>query len=235
MAKQPGICQTVERDAPVLKNSGRAPTQPDVDQVSPPMRIALGAVLVFAALWFVALKPKPVEEVASDPAPATQSAAPAADAAPADSSTPDASAAPAKAEPAKADPAAPAKSEAKAEKAEAKTSTKTSTKAKNGADRVLADLDAGRTVVLLVWDGKSADDRSVRRAVARVDRHGGKVRTHVVPLSKLSGYEAITRGVPISESPTVLVIDAERQARVISGLTVKGEIDDAVDRALKVK
>lgn len=192
------------------------------------MRIALGAVLVFAALWFVALKPKPVEEVAADPAPAAQSATPAAE-----SSTP-AAAEPAP-EPEAAKPAEPAKSEPAAESTKTASKPKPKAKAKTGADKVLADLDAGRTVVLLVWDGKSADDRSVRRAVARVDRHAGKVRTHVASLKQLSRYEAITKGVPITGSPTVLVIDAERQARVISGLTVKGEIDDAVDRALKVK
>lgn len=191
------------------------------------MRIALGAVLVFAALWFVALKPKPVEEVAADPAPAAESATPA-----------QSSAATETPAPAAAEPKTTAKAEAetpKATTAKESTAKKSGAKAKTGADRVLADLDAGRTVVLLVWDGKSADDRSVRRAVSRVDRHGGKVRTHVVSLSKLSSYEAITKGVPITESPTVLVIDRQRQARTISGLTVKGEIDDAVDRALAVE
>lgn len=204
-----------------------------MDQVSLPMRIALGAVLVFAALWFVALRPKPVEEVASDPVPAVETATPAPSGTSSGTSgsgsgaTAETSSA---ATPAQADAATPAKTDA-----EAKADTAAKTSGGAGAKAVLADLSAGRTVVLLVWDGKSADDRSVRRAVSRVDRHGGKVRTHVVRVSKLSSYEAITKGVPITESPTVLVIDKERQARVISGLTVKGEIDDAVDRALKVK
>jgi cytoskeletal protein RodZ len=184
------------------------------------MRIALGVVLVFAALWFVALRPKPVEEVVSDPAPATEASTPQTAATPAETPA--------------ATPAEPT-SDATQATTPAKKDTATTTSGGKGARAVLADLDAGRTVVLLVWDGKSADDRSVRRAVTRVDRHGGKVRTHVATLSKLSSYEAITKGVPITESPTVLVIDTERQARVISGLTVKAEIDDAVDRALKAK
>lgn len=201
-----------------------------MDQVSLPMRIALGAVLVFAALWFVALRPKPVEEVASDPVPVVETPA----ATPSTSSSDTSGSSSGAATPAKSDAATPA--------AEKPAATKKATPAKKkaasggaGAEAVLADLTAGRTVVLLVWDGKSADDRSVRRAVSRIDRHGGKVRTHVARVSKLSSYEAITKGVPITESPTVLVIDTKRQARVISGLTVKAEIDDAVDRALDVK
>jgi hypothetical protein len=189
------------------------------------MRIALGAVLVFAALWFVALRPKPVEEVASDPVPAVETPA----ATPSKSSGTSGSGSAAQS----SDAATPA-----AEKPAATKKKQAAPEASSGgagAEAVLADLAAGRTVVLLVWDGKSADDRSVRRAVSRVDRHGGKVRTHVARVSKLSSYEAITKGVPITESPTVLVIDTKRQARVISGLTVKAEIDDAVDRALAVK
>lgn len=202
-----------------------------MDQVSLPMRIALGAVLIFAALWFVALRPKPVEEVASDPVPAVETATPAQSSGTSSSGSSGSAAEPSTAAtPAKADTATPAKTES-AKDADKPATTSGGT----GAKAVLSDLEAGRTVVLLVWDGKSADDRSVRRAVARVDRHDGKVRTHVVKVAKLSSYEAITKGVPITESPTVLVIDKERQARVISGLTVKGEIDDAVDRALKVK
>jgi hypothetical protein len=178
------------------------------------MRIALGAVLVFAALWFVALRPKPVEPIVTDPVPAASADA-----------TANAAAKAAEAKAVKAEAAQAKAAKAAAAKA---SSTKSST-----AKAVLADLDAGRTIVLLVWDGKSADDRSVRRAVSKIDRHDGSVRVHVANVAKLSSYEAITKGVPITESPTVLVIDADRKARVISGLTVKAEIDDAVGRALK--
>ena len=100
---------------------------------------------------------------------------------------------------------------------------------------VLGDLADRKVVLLLFWDRSASDDQEVRRAVARVDRHGGKVAVHVVPIAHLSDYEPLMRGVPVVTSPTILVIDRARRARAITGLTVTGEIDETVTKALRVK
>jgi hypothetical protein len=192
-----------------------------VDQISLPMRIALAASLVFAALWFVALRPKPVADVDGPLPTAERSAATPSAAEAAKESVSKASAArstesrAAPAEPNAAEPATPAK----------------------GPKAVVADVKAGRTVVLLFWDPKvsSSDDRAVRRAVSDVDRHGGAVKVHVAELDDLKGYEPITQSAPILQSPTVLVIDRKARAHAIGGLTVTREIDALVDSALKVK
>ena len=173
------------------------------------MRIALAAVLCFAALWVVALRPKPVTDVAVDPVPVAE---------------------PAKK---KADPSSKADRKATARKAAEAPKAKKASAPVSGAAAVLADVEAGRTVVLLFWDGKSPEDHTVRRAVDRVDRRGGDVRVRVAPHRRISKYAAITAGVPVSSSPTVHVIGKGGKAEAIPGLTVSGEIDDAVSRVVR--
>ena len=172
------------------------------------MRIALAAVLAFAGMWFIVLRPKPVD--VSAPLPVTEAPAKPA----------------AQAKPAARKAAAAPKAKAAAKPAPAKPKP-----AVTGEKAVLADLDAGRTVVLLFWDGKTTDDRYVRRAVSDVDRKGGKVRVHVAKLSQLAKYETITKAVPVTASPTVLVIGRDKKATAIRGLTVTDAVNDVVARA----
>ena len=192
-----------------------------MDQISLPMRIALAAVLAFAGLWFVALKPKPVD-VVDGPLPSAAPAEPASKPAKkAETSTP-----------AKAAKATVAKTEPKTDPVAAKPAPKLT-----GSKAVIADVKAGRTVVLLFYhpSADSTDDQAVRQAVKGVDRHDGKVRVHTASLGKLGQYEAITKTAKITSTPTVLVIDRKAQVRAIEGLTVTREIDAVVDRALDAK
>lgn len=94
--------------------------------------------------------------------------------------------------------------------------------------RILAGLKRGRTEVVLFTTRSAADDLAVRSAVGRVARRGGKVGVHVVPLSQVGRYEAITSGVTIRQSPTVVVIGKGRVARTIVGFTTTQEIDQLV-------
>jgi hypothetical protein len=184
-----------ERHRSAQDDAAPADTQA-VEQVSLPMRIALLAVLAFASLWFVALRPKPVSDAPPTPAPATANpvtdapgkaeaavgkangATAGRDAAAADVGADATSAAGAKSAPTASKPAAtPAAGADKAKPAEAKQNP--------GLKRVLGDLDKKRTVVLLFWDGKTSVDREVRRAVAATDRHEGRVKVHVQRISKL--------------------------------------------------
>ena len=236
-----------------------------MDQVSLPMRIALMVVLAFAALWFAALRPKPpVSDPAAAPAPTPKTAngvtsAPAkaekaaaqakGSAAAKEAATGDAKAtkaAKAKPAPAKAVPAKPAADTAAAAKpADATPADKTAAAAADKfsseqdaparLQRVLDDLDAKRTTVVLFWDRRVPDDREVRRAVADIDRHGGKVRVHVQPIGKVGICEPITRNVPVATSPTVLIIGKDRRARAVQGLTVTSELDELVVKALNGK
>ena len=226
------------------------------------MRIALLAVLAFAGLWFVALRPKPADDAVAPVTPAakqqpangiTGAPAKAKDAvAKADAKSAKTEAAAEKAaEPSKpavekaapkADPApAPAPAAPKATKTPAgQAATPGAGTAKRRDEnakvkRVLADLEAKKVVVLLFWDRRSSDDREVYRAVEQSDRHDGKVSVRAAPIQKLGDYDAVTRGLPIAGSPSVVVIDEQKRATVITGLTVTGEVNAVVKRALRRK
>ena len=93
---------------------------------------------------------------------------------------------------------------------------------------LLASVDAGKVVVLLFWNKNASDDRATRQGLRSIDLHGGKVVASAVPIDDVGRYEAITRGVQVLESPTVLVIGAGGKARAITGYTQAKEIDQAV-------
>jgi hypothetical protein len=204
--------QNVQSAGCSLKNTGAAPTTANVEQVSLPMRIALLVVLAVAGLWLVILRPQPGADVAPA-APAVQ-----------------AKQAPTAGKPDTAQAKAPA-AKPQPKPAPAKAAKPKST----GAQVILDDLAAGKVVVALFYNRKLTDDREVRRAVDAVDRRDGKVAIRRISIADLGKYERITRGVPVVTSPSVLVIDRDRRARVIGGLTVTREIDQMVGRALSGK
>jgi hypothetical protein len=231
-----------------------------VEQLSLPYRIALVALLVVGALWFVVLRPKSGSEAtpAATPAPGVtglandvSKAKGAVDASNAGAARTDAAAnavgsAGSAAKSTATKPAAtakPAKPAAAAKPAKPKAAAKPALKpapkpAKPGlADDaapgdpsrpLLADVDAGKVVVVLFWNKDGSDDRATRSALRAVDRHHGKVVATAIPVSDVGKYEAITRGAQILESPTVLIIGAGGKARAITGYTEASEINQAV-------
>jgi hypothetical protein len=93
---------------------------------------------------------------------------------------------------------------------------------------ILAAIDRGHTEVILFAGSSATDDRAVRAAVRRIRRHRGKVDVHVVPISRVGRYEAITRGVTVQQAPTVVVIGAKKAARTIVGFTTTAELNQLV-------
>jgi hypothetical protein len=98
-----------------------------------------------------------------------------------------------------------------------------------GAQRA---LDTGKVLVLLFWNGKSSDDRSVHGAVTSLSTHGGKVFKDVSRLSAIGRYSAVTNGVPVLGSPTVIVVGKGKHAVSFTGFVDKTNIDQAVRAAL---
>jgi nucleoid-associated protein YgaU len=200
-----------------------------MDQVSRPVLIAFAATLALLAIWFVALRPKPVP-VAATPLAPTQAIAPAQQAAAAsDAATAQAQAAgTAAATPAASAPtAAPAAAAATPATAGAPSA---SDGRRDGA--ILRDIRHHKVVVVLFWNARAADDIATRGAIRDLDLRGGKVAVHVVPIGRVGEYPAITQGVTIAQSPTTLVIDRKRRTRVITGLSEPQELTQAVGDAL---
>jgi hypothetical protein len=209
-----------------------------VDQISPPFRIALVAMLAACALWFTVLKPK-------DPAAQSSSTTPTApgvtglgnDVKAAKGAAATSDAANAKIQAATggttataAKPAATPAKKATAAKNAGATTAKAKAKAKAGdpATPLLTALDRKDTVVLLFRNAKASDDRAVEQAVKAVDRHKGNVVVKVAPIAQVARYEAITRGAEVMQSPTVLVIGPDHKARAVVGFTTTGEVDQVV-------
>jgi hypothetical protein len=99
--------------------------------------------------------------------------------------------------------------------------------------RVLQAIGDHKVVVLLFWSPKSADDKAVRKALAGIDRHDGKVLAHATHLKRISRYSQITRGANVQQSPTVLVIDRKLRVVPLVGYVDRVTIDQAVTDAVR--
>jgi hypothetical protein len=220
-----------------------------VDQISPPFRIALVAMLAACALWFTVLRPKAPTTAEAPAAPgvtglandvsAAKGAAAKSDAANAatQAATGGTAAKTAPKTASKPAGATSATSRAKpanrgADTADAAKAAKVPAVAANPSAPLLRAIDDKRAVVLLFWNRKGSEDRAVRKAVDATRRRGGDVVVKVVPVKDVARYGAITRGAQVLQSPTVLVLAPGRKARPIVGFTTTGEIDQAVGDAL---
>jgi hypothetical protein len=180
-----------------------------MDQISRPLQIVLLCVVLFAAAWFVALRPKddvagapetaqPVQQQTTQPSPTTTRPAQ------------------------RTEPTQP-------ERPTASTTTSEAVQSLGPVRRALTD---GDVVVLLFWDPRADVDREVRRSIRAVDRHDGEVTVLARTTAQLSRYKRITNAVKVMGTPTVVIVDRKREASTITGFTETGEIDFAVDQAL---
>ncbi|MBI5106448.1 MAG: hypothetical protein HZB46_15935 [Solirubrobacterales bacterium] len=203
------------------------------------MLIALAAVFIFAGVWFTALRPK--GDAASSPAPAAAPKAPGQQGlenavgkaqgavAASESSARKAEAAagndaPAKpaATPAKPATATPAKPAATTAKAKAETTTADPSKP------LLAQLDKGKTVILLFWDPPAADSRFAYKSVRRADEADGRVVAKSVRIKDVGRYEAVTTGVQVLSSPTVVVIGPDKKAVSRTGYVDRKTVEQLI-------
>jgi len=212
-----------------------------VDQVSKPYLVIVAVLVLFAGAWFTVLRPK--EPAAEKPLPtapgmtglnnATKGANAAVAASGKSADAKDAAAGSAASEPvgASAKPSTPTEASAApgtAKGAKPKPGDPAPVLDGDPSRYVLADLDEDRTAVVLFYDKRGSDDRSVLRELKRIDRHDGQVTVHVARIGRVGEFQAITRGVKILTSPTVLVIGPDKKARTITGFTVTREIDQMV-------
>lgn len=99
-----------------------------------------------------------------------------------------------------------------------------------GERAVLSKLEDGKVVVMLVWNGSSADDRAARSAVREATKGRDDVYVRFLRPDKVGAYEAITGGVTIAQTPTTIIIGPEQKAVTISGLIDPLEIKQAIGR-----
>ena len=224
-----------------------------MDQVSRPLQILLVAVLLFGAVYMLALRPKsdgassaPAKQATTSPAQGPGSSIPGglgkavtkargaagqSDAAnqrlqQATGGAPTSTSA-ARPAPAPAKAAKPAARSARPAKPPAATP-----KATSASTAVAAALAKGKVVVLLFWNQQASDDRSVREELAHVSSHGGRALIVAAPVRQVSLFSDSIRGVQVLQSPTIIIVDRRHRARTLVGYTDRAEIGQAVDVAL---
>lgn len=185
------------------------------------MQIALLATALLAAVWLVALRPKPASVgsgSAATPTPAQQAAR-----------APDA------AKPGKA-----------VEKARSAPSTRTTPAKAASSARRRAAVDPGvRTIRTALRDHKAiaiafvnpnvADARAVEEELRHVGHHGGRAVTLAVRISQLSRYGFITREVDVTVAPTTVIVAPNREATTIVGFADRFELEQRIAEALAAK
>jgi hypothetical protein len=227
-----------------------------MSQISPPIRILLIAVIGLVAVYMLFLRPKTDAATPAAAAPASTTPVPAKDIGAKTNSKPGAIVQTA----IKDTTDASARSKVAAGEAPgglasdqpAATSTGASTTATSATDvaaapptpvtkQVLAELPKDvrgavakhKVLVLLFYNNRSTDDRAVRRELRKVDRYGGQVVVKAHWIKSVARYQAITRGVDVEQSPTIVVADRNLKAESLVGYVEHKTIDQAVVDAIR--
>jgi hypothetical protein len=181
----------------------------------------LVATVAFFAVWTVALKPSS----SGGPVSSSSHAAPAA-------SQPKPAAAP-------ASRASSAHASATASAAKAKPVTKPAVKHTVSAHQRQSVIENGlsqhKVVAVLFFNPAAADDQAVKHELEAIPARGGKVVKLAVPLSEIARYPVITNQVQVTESPTLVLIDGNRKADMLTGYLDQFELAQRVSDALSVK
>lgn len=103
------------------------------------------------------------------------------------------------------------------------------------ADTVVAALAHHKVVAALFYNPAATDDQAVKHELSSVSTHRGQVVKLTVPISELTRYPVITQQVPVTQSPTLVLIDRQRQATALVGFADAFSIGQRLDTVLAVK
>ena len=215
-----------------------------MSQISPPLRILLVGSILFLAAWMTVLKPGGTTApppAAPAPAPATQAGG--------ETATTSAGQAVEAANNAAA--AADTRAEALTGEQTASTPGTSAEQTKPGAAAADAKGDVAeaglpapvakavaqqKVLVMLFWNPKAADDRVVRQELRSVgSNHKKDVAVHVADVKDIARYAPVTRGAEVEQSPSVVVVGADRKATLLEGFSDRATIRQAVYDALRAK
>lgn len=209
-----------------------------MQQISPPLRIALAAIVLLGAVWFVALRPKDSsDEPAAVTAPGVQGLANSVAKARGAKAAAEASNARTESAVAGADGSATSSSATKAGTKSATAKAQPidlgiSTAEVTGPARRLVDALADGKGVVLLFRNKSADSAHVTRVVQGVFKRDGRVVAQIANVRDVADYSVFTNRTSVSQAPTTFIIGPTRRAKVIAGYTSTGEVDQAIGDVL---
>jgi hypothetical protein len=215
-----------------------------VSQISPPIRIVLVAVIGLIAAWMLFLRPRTEPVPAPTPAPATapgvtglSNAVDGAKDAVAAQEQRDA-----KVQKATGEDAATKDGKAGTDSATALVSGRVlpleplPAEATKGLPRkIVRALDNRQVFVVGVfdtaetrWSRMAPDDRQTRRELSKANRYGGKVVVTSARLGQLSKLHAVIGGVGVTQAPSIVVVDRNREAVVLAGYVDRNAINQAI-------
>ena len=96
-------------------------------------------------------------------------------------------------------------------------------------------LDAKKIVVVLFWNKKGVEDRSVKKSVDRLSRRGGSVAKFTDGVKSLSRYTRITTAASVNTTPSLVVVNSRGQAEVLAGYSDYQTINQFVSNASRRK
>ena len=97
-----------------------------------------------------------------------------------------------------------------------------------GQHAVEADLAQGKVVVLLFWNPAGVEDRSVQQQLKKIH---GKVAVRYATPAQVASFGTITRGVQVTGTPLLLVINKTGQTVTLAGLQDAYSIEQAISEA----
>jgi hypothetical protein len=97
---------------------------------------------------------------------------------------------------------------------------------------VTTALREHKVIAILFYNPAGADDQAVRHELSSIPTYKGRVVKLTVPISELSRYTAITTQVMVSTTPTLVLIDRQHQASLVTGYATGFEIGTLVASAL---
>jgi hypothetical protein len=212
-----------------------------VSQISPPIRILLVLVIAVTGVYMLFMRPKTEVVPPAEPAPNTQTSEPAVSE-------------PGKVAEAAQDAVQAANGQLSQQESvdgvdagETAAGTTASGKPSTGDSATTAvkedlkglpkpiarALGKDKVLVLLFWNGKSADDKAVHAALKKVDRWNGRVSVQSASIKQIAKYGRISRGVDVEQSPTIVIADRDLRAETLVGYVDKTTIDQAVLDAMR--
>jgi hypothetical protein len=100
---------------------------------------------------------------------------------------------------------------------------------------ITSAIESRKVVAVLFYNTSAADDQAMAKELGTVSTHGGQVVRLAVPVSELTNFSIITQQIPVVTAPTLVLIDADRQATTLTGFADTDEISQRIDDAFAAK
>jgi hypothetical protein len=94
-------------------------------------------------------------------------------------------------------------------------------------------LEARQIVVLGFFNRAALDDRLTKKQLEKVHRFHGRVYVHAAALKAVQRYQVITRGVDVSQTPSIVVIDRDMKAQLLTGYVDHVRVEQAIVDAMR--